>query len=332
MAGLRLGEIFCGPGGLALGAHQAGFRHRWAIDLDPHACATYRRNIPGADEGTVLCGDAREIGYSALAGIDVLAFGFPCNDFSLVGEHKGLEGSYGPLYQCGIAALKAHNPLAFVAENVAGLGSANGGDAFRQICSELEGCGYEITAHLYKSEFYGVPQRRHRWVIAGLRRDLGASFTPPEPGGEEATAGSALAGIPNGAANHEMPRHRLATVERLKRIRPGQNAFTADLPPELQIKTKTTISQIYRRLDPAKPAYTITGSGGGGTHVYHWAEPRALTNRERARLQGFPDDFIFEGGRDAVRKQIGMAVPPPLARAVMDQMVISLETAAKAAA
>ena len=70
------------------------------------------------------------------------------------------------------------------------------------------------------------------------------------------------------------------------------------------------ISSIYKRLDPNKPAYTVTGSGGGGTHTYHWSEPRALTNRERARLQTFPDSFTFSGPKEAVRKQIGMAVPP----------------------
>ena len=69
------------------------------------------------------------------------------------------------------------------------------------------------------------------------------------------------------------------------------------------------ISQIYKRLDPEKPAYTVTGSGGGGTHIYHYSEPRALTNRERARLQTFPDDYVFAGSKESVRKQIGMAVP-----------------------
>ena len=73
--------------------------------------------------------------------------------------------------------------------------------------------------------------------------------------------------------------------------------------------TGAKISQIYKRLDPDKPAYTVTGSGGGGTHIYHWKENRALTNRERARLQTFRDDFIFEGSKENVRKQIGMAVP-----------------------
>ena len=70
------------------------------------------------------------------------------------------------------------------------------------------------------------------------------------------------------------------------------------------------LSQIYKRLHPDKPSYTITGSGGGGTHGYHWSENRALTNRERARIQTFPDSFIFEGSKESVRKQIGMAVPP----------------------
>lgn len=99
-------------------------------------------------------------------------------------------------------------------------------------------------------------------------------------------------------------------VERLKHIKPGQNAFNSDLPPSLRLNIKgARISQIYRRLDPDKPSYTVTGSGGGGTHIYHYTENRALTNRERARLQTFPDDFVFKGTKGKVRRQIGMAVP-----------------------
>ena len=99
-------------------------------------------------------------------------------------------------------------------------------------------------------------------------------------------------------------------VERLKHIKPGENAFTANIPKELQLNIKgARISQIYKRLDPTKPSYTVTGSGGGGTHIYHWDEPRALTNRERARLQTFPDTYEFHGSKEGVRKQIGMAVP-----------------------
>ncbi|MBC8278041.1 MAG: DNA cytosine methyltransferase, partial [FCB group bacterium] len=83
------------------------------------------------------------------------------------------------------------------------------------------------------------------------------------------------------------------------------------------------LSQIYKRLNPDLPAYTITGSGGGGTHVYHWEENRALTNRERARLQTFPDDFIFYGSKESVRKQIGMAVPPKVAQTIIESVLSS---------
>ena len=87
------------------------------------------------------------------------------------------------------------------------------------------------------------------------------------------------------------------------------------------------LSQIYRRLDSKKPAYTITGSGGGGTHVYHWSENRALTNRERARLQTFPDDFVFSGSKESVRKQIGMAVPCDGAQVILEALLKTLEGA-----
>lgn len=109
-------------------------------------------------------------------------------------------------------------------------------------------------------------------------------------------------------------------------IDPGENAFNARrMTDEARLKVKGAfISQIYRRLHPDQPSYTVTGSGGGGTHVYHWDEPRALTNRERARLQSFPDDFHFEGSKDSVRKQVGMAVPPDGARAVFTALFRSL--------
>ncbi len=115
-------------------------------------------------------------------------------------------------------------------------------------------------------------------------------------------------------------------IKRLEHIKPGENAFTATLPNhlKLQMKSGATISQIYKRLHPDKPSYTVTGSGGGGTHLYHWDEPRALTNRERARLQTFPDDFRFFGGKESVRKQIGMAVPPVGAEVIFRAIINTL--------
>ena len=115
-------------------------------------------------------------------------------------------------------------------------------------------------------------------------------------------------------------------MERLKHIKQGENAWTANLPKHLRLNvTGAQISQIYKRLDSAKPSYTVTGSGGGGTHVYHWKEDRALTNRERARLQTFPDTFIFEGTKESVRRQIGMAVPPEGAKIIFEAIIKTLE-------
>jgi DNA (cytosine-5)-methyltransferase 1 len=96
------------------------------------------------------------------------------------------------------------------------------------------------------------------------------------------------------------------------------------MPDELRLNiTGVKISQIYKRLDPTKPAYTVTGSGGGGTHIYHWDEPRALTNRERARLQTFPDTYEFIGSKESVRKQIGMAVPCRGAKVIFEAILKS---------
>lgn len=202
-----------------------------------------------------------------------------------------------------------------LAENVGGLRNANDGKAFTKILTELRDAGYTITPHLYKFEEYGIPQARHRIIIVGIRNDINVTYhvPSPEPYSEiNNTCRNAIENppIPEDAPNNEATRQSATVVERLRHIRPGENAFTADLPPELQLHIKgARISQIYKRLDPEKPSYTVTGSGGGGTHIYHWEEPRALTNRERARLQTFPDTYEFQGTKESVRKQIGMAVP-----------------------
>ena len=226
-----------------------------------------------------------------------------------------MDGVYGPLYSYGVKALKRFKPQWFLAENVGGLRNANDGTAFTKILTELRDAGYTITPHLYKFEEYGIPQARHRIIIVGIRNDINVTYhvPSPEPYSEiDNTCRNAIENppIPADAPNNEATRQSATVVERLRHIRPGENAFTADLPPELQLNIKgARISQIYKRLDPEKPSYTVTGSGGGGTHIYHWEEPRALTNRERARLQTFPDTYEFQGTKESVRKQIGMAVP-----------------------
>jgi DNA (cytosine-5)-methyltransferase 1 len=128
--------------------------------------------------------------------------------------------------------------------------------------------------------------------------------------------------ISDDAQNHELTKQSAGVIERLKHIPAGENAWYEGIPQHLRLNVKgARMSQIYKRLDPKKPSYTITGSGGGGTHVYHWSEHRALTNRERARLQSFPDSFVFEGSKESARKQIGMAVPPVGAQAVISAVL-----------
>lgn len=330
----RLGELFCGPGGLALGAVTATIddpkyriTHEWANDYDADTCETYRRNICPDQRDSVICGDVRELDIDSLGEIDAFAFGFPCNDFSVVGEQKGFDGKFGPLYSYGVKVLKKYKPYWFLAENVGGLKSANEGKAFEKILSDLKEAGYRVYPNLYKFEQYGVPQARHRMIIVGIREDLPYEFKVPstEPYRDiDVTCRTAIEVPPiaSDAPNHERTIQSKVVVERLKHIKPGQNAFTADLPEELKLNVKgAKISQIYKRLDPNKPAYTVTGSGGGGTHIYHYDEPRALTNRERARLQTFPDDYVFEGSKESVRKQIGMAVPSKGAKIIFEAIL-----------
>jgi len=374
----RLGELFCGPGGMALGAGLAGehpirgvdgtvynIRHVWGVDKDPDAIRTYQDNVAARFGGEGICVDATEFVENMTPeqkDINALAFGFPCNDFSLVGDQTGLGGKYGSLYRAGVRVIEQTNPLWFVAENVSGINSADGGKAFQKILKDLKhaGMGYTITANLYRFEEYGVPQYRHRFIIVGIRSDLGLKFqvprqTTPDPS-QYKTAEEALRNIPENAANMEHQRMDATVVNRLKLTPPWKNAwFLEELlamseqdrrsvlqkvswyESEFSNKTDSEIkemieqsmlhckrakmSHIYKRLQANRPAYTITGSGGGGTHVYHWCEHRSLSNREKARIQTFPDDFVFKGTTEKVRKQIGMAVPTLGAKIIFEHIL-----------
>jgi len=303
-------------------------QHTWAIDYHADSCATYRHNLCPEEEHKVICADVRNFDITTLPKINAFAFGFPCNDFSLVGKKQGIHGKFGPLYQYGVHVLNHFEPDWFIAENVGGLRSVNQGQTFLKILAELQdaGSGYESTYHLYNFADYGVPQIRQRIIIVGIKKSLNLKFLVPAPthSNQHITVRQALETFPilPGVANQEITKQSASVVARLKHILPGENAWTANIPPELRLNVKgARMSQIYKRLDPDKPAYTITGSGGGGTHVYHWKEHRALTNRERARLQTFPDDFTFYGSKESVRQQIGMAVPPLAAKVIIDAIL-----------
>lgn len=338
METFKLGELFCGPGGIAFGALQAKsddgsftVEHAWANDYDADTCETYRKNICPESPETVYCNDVRNLNIKKLGKITAFCYGFPCNSFSNVGKHQGFENKkFGQLYWYGIEILKKYKPKWFIAENVSGIRSAGSGD-FKIILKDMREAGYKLNVHLYKAEEYGIPQTRHRVIIVGIRKDQHIKYRVPNPAKYskyDVSAKTALANIPENAPNNEVRKLNEKVIKRLSYIKPGENVWQAekrlgkDFPDELKIHTKTKISQIYRKLAPDKPAYTVTASGGGGTFMYHWTD-RELTNRERARIQTFPDDYEFVGNYSSVRKQIGMAVPCKLSEIVVTAVLNS---------
>ncbi|MDR0646057.1 MAG: DNA (cytosine-5-)-methyltransferase, partial [Elusimicrobiota bacterium] len=167
----KLGELFCGPGGLSFAATNADIGkkaykivHEWATDYDKDTCETYKHNIKSTKKNSVIHKDVRKLDFKKLSAIDALVFGFPCNDYSVVGEQKGMDGVYGPLYTYGIKAIKQFKPKWFLAENVGGLRNANEGNTLNLILREMQDAGYKIYPHLYKFDEYGVPQARQRII------------------------------------------------------------------------------------------------------------------------------------------------------------------------
>lgn len=380
----NLGELFCGPGGMAIASTQVppvesathevfSLSHAWGVDFAPYAIETFKTNL-GVDKG--ICKDAWEFVNNDLTKdrkINALAFGFPCNSFSQVGERLGVnDKKFGNLYKTGIKVIKAYAPIWFIAENVSGISGHDSGRQFKKILQELSdaGAGYNVVAHLYKFEEYGVPQARHRYVIVGIREDVARrrhiEFRPPAPTHGDGklpfvTAKEALQSVVNRSGwRGRHTRQSETVVWRLKFTPPGENAwkldelvdqekypddkllaylkripwFESDIAPlgsvtSMRAKieecrlhcTRAKMSLIYRRLEADKPAYTLTGSGGGGTHVYHWCEHRALTNGERAALQTFPPTFNFKGTSEQIRKQIGMAVPTLGAKQIFEAIL-----------
>lgn len=332
-------SLFAGCGGMDLGAEQSGWaKVLWAIDNEHWAVETYRRNL-----GTnIIEADITETSVPEVP-CDILLAGPPCQDYSTLWNHDGLKTARGNLFRQVARFLDALRPAGFVLENVPGLLSANQGAAWTLVRHALRAPSsfagaqqsgpsvrYDLTVQVVDMADLGVPQHRERLIVVGVRRDLGVRppAIPTPFAGRPVTVREALddSPLPPGALNHEIGLDSPEVVERLKLIPPGSNYEV--IPDDHPLAVRGLISHVYRRLDPDKPAYTMIAGGGGGTHGYHHSEPRRLSNREKARLQGFPDDFIFEHGcgpgkREArsiyprVRRQIGNAVPPPGAKLIV---------------
>ena len=288
-------SLFSGAGGMDLG-FRGDFTSRgqyyeanpfeiiWANELNPAACRTYRRNV----HGHIHEGDVWEYIETLPAQADVVVGGFPCQDISVNGKGAGISGPKSGLYRAMVKAVELLNPRMFVVENVKALNNKNHQDAFRIITSDFEAHGYEVTHHLYNAADYGVPQTRERMFIVGRRTEV-AKFIHPTPilnRDEWVTAQQAI-----------------GDLEEKERDEAFSHTWSL---------AAVSGEQGNRHLKADRPGYTIRAEAHGNTH-WHYSLPRRMTNREAARIQSFPDNFIFDAMLRETERMIGNAVPPVLA-------------------
>lgn len=311
-------SLFSGCGGMDLGFKQAGYKVVWANDFEPSACKTYETNFGKH----IYEGDIAKINLKTIPEVDLMIGGFPCQDFSMIWQRGGINTDRGNLYRYFVEAVKLKRPKVFVAENVKGLLTANKGKAVEQIAEDFASMGYVVDVDLYNFANYGVPQLRERVFIVGVRADLDWEFKKPahtHTPENYVSSGEALKGVKKVKFNNEHQKIADKTRRMLELIPEGGNF--SDIPKSHPLYVKGMISHVYRRLHRKKPSTTIIAGGGGGTWGYHYEEPRPLTNRERARLFGYPDTFEFIGSIAEVRKQIGNSVPPPAAQALAEALL-----------
>jgi len=314
----RVVSLFSGCGGMDLGFKQAGYKLVWANDFEKTACETYARNLGNH----IVHDDITKLNLKLIPDCDVMIGGFPCQDFSMIWKRGGLETDRGNLYKYFVRAVDLKKPKVFVAENVKGLLTANKGLAVRTITEDFSRIGYKVSVDLYNFADYGVPQVRQRVFIVGIRKDVQWDFVKPTPTHSKekhVSAGKALIGVKRVKLNNEHQKIAEKTRRMLRLIPEGGNF--SDIPKNHPLYVKGMISHVYRKLDRTKPSTTIIAGGGGGTWGYHFDEPRPLTNRERARLFCYPDDFEFIGSITEVRKQIGNSVPPLAAKVLGETLL-----------
>ena len=309
--------LFSGGGGLDLGFAAAGFDIRVSTDIDLASCTTLEKNMGGRkrffSSHPVVNDDIANLSANRLlregglskGEVDIVIGGPPCQSFSISGQRKGLDDPRGELVLQFLRIIKGLRPRAFIFENVHGLASLHDGEVLKKLKKRLSvGGEYKVNEQIYELAEYGIPQWRKRVFIVGSRiRD--ALPRMRETHGEEEglkpfrTVGEALYGMPspgNGLANHRARAHGKRVARRYQGMPFGK-------------RDKYTR---INRLDPERPSYTIVvGSDkGGGTEHIHPYEPRAVTPRESARLQTFPDWWEFDGNVRHMIRQIGNAVPP----------------------
>lgn len=328
----NLVELFAGGGGLALGMERAGLNSILLSEMDKSACKTLRFNRP---HWNVIQGDVTDIDFTKInAVVDILTGGFPCQAFSYAGNQLGFDDIRGTLFFQMARAIKELQPKIFMAENVKALLDHDGGRTIDVIKNVIDELGYKlIEPKIVKSIFYKVPQKRERLILIGVRKDLikeDIEFKWPSPYKKILTLKDALyTGDLYDTDVKESPGQTYP--QRKKEIMElvPQGGYWRDLPLELQKEYmkgsflsgggKTGMA---RRLSLDEPSLTLTTSPAQKqTERCHPLETRPLQAKEYARIQTFPDDWVFQGSLSSTYRQIGNAVPVNMAEALGHSLV-----------
>jgi DNA (cytosine-5)-methyltransferase 1 len=329
-------ESFCGAGGMSLGIKSAGFDIRCAFDLNEFAVATYNksvgRNAFVGDASLVTSAELLERSNLSVGELDIFSGGPPCQGFSK--QRKGahlLEDPRNSLIKYYVDFVLGLKPKYFILENVAIFGQKRGRVYLDELASILK--DYTLYPHFYNAADYGLAQTRERFVLVGIERSFTIPFIIPSPTVNKwRTVGEVLGDLPEPPENYtvhpEYSNHQRARVTEINIKRFShvpQGGGWQDIPYDLRLDChkKADVKSggwpdVYGRLVWDGQCPTITGGFDSFTRgrYGHPLHDRPLTPREAARLQGFPDYVNFQGPRQEVRYQIGNAVPPPLAKAI----------------
>ena len=303
----RVADLFAGAGGLSLGFALAGYEPVLAVECEPDAAATHARNFPKAWLHIGLIEDLTEERLMARFGgepPDVVCGGPPCQAFSTAGRRDPLDPR-GHLFHEFARIVSVLRPHFLVLENVPGVLSIEGGSRLESILDALAAVGYPDGAvMMLEAAEFGVPQMRRRLFVVANRHGLPnprplpllsrKRFVPVESAIDDLKARPR-----DPAANHEWTRHGSEMEQRLARVAPGETLYDG-------------FSGAWRRLQIGLPSPTVKHNNGA-PHI-HYELPRTLSAREMARLQTFPDQFLFCGEMSSVMLQVGNAVPPLLAK------------------
>ncbi len=302
-------EFCAGAGGQALGLEQAGFRHSALVEIEPDYAATLRLNRPNWD---VRCADMNGFDGRLFEGVDMFAGGLPCPPFSMAGKQLG-ERDERNLFPAAIRLIDEIRPKAIMIENVRGFLSAVFEDYRNGLKSQLEKLGYKMDWRLLNASDFGVPQLRPRVVIVALRKDYVDAFDWPTANPHNPpTVGETLRDLM--AENGWRGAKKWA--EQANDIAPtivggSKKHGGPDLGPTRARAAWATLGVEGKSLFNEAPGPDFVGT------------PR-LTVRMVARLQGFPDNWQFNGGKTTSYRQVGNAFPPPVARAVAKNIHIAL--------